>query len=1039
MKITESFIHRPIMTTLVMVAILLFGVMGYRFLPVNDLPCIDFPTIQVSASLPGASPETIASSVATPLEKQFSSIPGLDSMSSSNSLGTTQITLQFDLKRDIDAAALDVQSAISAASRSLPLEMPAPPSYRKVNPTDLPIMYISLTSPILPLSTVHEYAETLIAQRVSMIHGVAQVLVFGSQKYAVRVQLDPKALATRGIGINEVEEAIQKGNVNLPTGTLYGSHQSFTVQTTGQLFNAAAYRHLIVSYCNGSPVRLQELGRVIDSVQTNRMASWYNGTRGIALAILRQPGTNTVEIVDAIRELLPTFRAQLPPAINLDILSDRSVTIRASLEDVQFTLLLTVCLVVMVIFLFLRNVSATIIPSLALPMSIIGTFAVMYLLGYSLNNLSLMALTLSVGFVVDDAIVVLENIVRHMEMGEGVLQAALHGSKEIGFTIVSMTISLAAVFIPVFFMGGIIGRLLHEFAVTIGVAILISGFISLSLTPMLCSRFLRPPNLVKHGTLYTVFERFFDGMLHRYDRSLKWVLGHKLSTMLVSGLMILITVYLFIIIPKGFIPSEDINQISVSTEAAQGISFNDMVKHQQSVAKVFQDDPYVVTCISHVPMGNQGRLYLHVVPWSQRHLSIDELIQRFRARLAKIPGIAVFMQNPPPIRIGGQASKSLYQFTLQSPDTKDLFHYASLLEDKLKTLPELQDVTSDLQIKSPQANIEINRDKASALGITVEQIEKALGNAYSSQQVSTIYTPNNQYAVIMELEPQYQMDPAALSLLYIHSDNGKLVPLNSVSKLTPGIGPLAVNHFSQLPAVTISFNLAPGRALGDAVDAVQKIARNVLPESIHTSFQGVAQEFESSLKGLGILLIMTILVIYIILGILYESFIHPITILSGLPSAGIGALLTILIFHMDLNIYTYVGIIMLIGIVKKNAIMMIDFALDAQRNEGNSAADAIYRGCLVRFRPIMMTTMAALMGALPMALGFGAGSESRRSLGLTIVGGLLFSQIVTLYITPIYYIYLESFKEKAGSWIRFRKFVPARQTLIGQSALEEQN
>ncbi|WKZ18701.1 MAG: efflux RND transporter permease subunit [Candidatus Jettenia sp. CY-1] len=1018
MNIIEPFIRRPVMTTLVMIAILLFGVAGYRFLPVNDLPNVDFPTILVSASLPGASPETMASSVATPLERQFSTIAGLDSMSSSNSLGSTQITLQFNLNRDIDAAALDVQSAITAASGNLPREMLTSPSYKKVNPADQPILYLSLSSSTLLLSAVNEYAETFMAQRISMIDGVAQVLVYGSQKYAVRIQLDPTALATRGIGIDEVEHAVRQGNVNLPTGALYGAHQAFTVQATGQLTNAAAYRSLIVAYRNGSPVRLQELGRVIDSVQIDKVANWYNSTRAIVLAIQRQPGTNTVEVVDNIRKLMSSFRAQLPASISLDILFDRSIIIRESVEDVKFTLLLTICLVVMVIFLFLRNISATVIPSLAVPLSIIGTFAVMYLLDYSLNNLSLMALTLSVGFVVDDAIVMLENIVRHREMGKGMFQAALHGSKEIGFTIVSMTISLAAVFIPVFFMGGIIGRLLHEFAVTISMAILISGFVSLSLTPMLCSRFLRSSDSTKHGCLYATFERFFDSMLSVYQGSLQWVLKHRLATMLFSIVILFLTLYLFSVIPKGFIPSEDRNQIVITTEASQDISFDAMVEHQQAVARVFQNDPNVASYSSNVTTSNQGRIFLRLKPRSQRRFSVDELIQEFRSKLAKIPGIMVFMQNPPPIRIGGQLTKSLYQFTLQCPDTKELFHYASLLENKMQALPELQDVTSDLQIKSRQVSIEIDRDKASTLGITADQIEKALYNAYSSRQISTIYTPNNQYWVIMELEPHYQKDPSALSMLYIRSVSGQLVPLSAIVKFTDSVGPLTINHFGQLPAVTISFNLRPGVALSGAVDVVGKTARSFLPDTISTSFQGTAQEFEASLKGLGILLIMSILVIYIVLGILYESFIHPLTILSGLPSAGVGALLTILIFREDLNIYTFVGIIMLVGIVKKNAIMMIDFALDAQRNEGKNAADAIYDGCIVRFRPIMMTTLAALMGALPIAFGFGAGAESRRPLGLAVVGGLLFSQIVTLYITPVYYIYLESLKEKIGRWVR---------------------
>ncbi|HWP45984.1 MAG TPA: efflux RND transporter permease subunit [Candidatus Limnocylindrales bacterium] len=1028
MNITELFIRRPITTTLLMMSFLLFGIAGYQLLPVSDLPNVDFPTILVTASLPGASPETMAASVATPLERQFSTIAGLDSMTSTNTLGSTQITLQFNLSRDIDAAAQDVQAAIAQTAPQLPQNMPSPPSYRKVNPADQPILYLALSSPTLPLSTVNEYADTFIAQRVSMISGVAQVQVFGSQKYAVRIQLDPKALASRAIGINEVANAIQEGNANLPTGMLSGPQKAFTVETNGQLIDAVAYRSLIVTYRNGSPVRLQELGRVISSVENDKIASWYNDIRAIVLAIQRQPGTNTVEVVDSIKKLLPTFRAQMPASIDLNILYDRSVSIRESVNDVKFTLVLTVCLVVLVIFLFLRNLSATIIPSLALPMSIIATFAVMYQLGYSLDNLSLMALTLSVGFVVDDAIVMLENIVRHMEMGKGRMQAALIGSKEIGFTVLSMTLSLAAVFIPVLFMGGILGRLLHEFAVTISMAILVSGFVSLSLTPMLCSRFLRPPSAQKQGRFYAASERVFEGMLRVYDWSLKKVLRHRLITMIISGIILVATLYLFLITPKGFLPSEDTGQIFAFTEAAQGTSFDAMVRYHQALGAILQQDPYVDSFMSSISGSNTGRLFIRLKPRSERQLSVDQVIQELRPKLATVPGIQVFMQNLPPIRIGGQLTKSPYQFTLQSPDTQELYHYAPILEAKMRELPQLQDVTSDLQIKNPQVNIEIYRDKAEALGITALQIEETLYSAYGSRQVSTIYAPNNQYKVIMEVEPQYQMDPTALSLLYIRSSSGQLVPLKAVANITLGVGPLSVNHLGQLPAVTLSFNVRPGVSLGEAVALVEDLARKTLPSTISASFQGTAQAFQSSLQGLGLLLIMAILVIYIILGILYESFIHPLTILSGLPSAGFGALLTLLLFHRDLDIYAFVGIIMLVGIVKKNAIMMIDFALDAQRNEGKNPADAIYEGSLIRFRPIMMTTMAALMGTLPIALGVGAGAEARRPLGLAVVGGLLFSQILTLYITPVFYIYMESLREKLSRRFRGRTQIPEGPT-----------
>lgn len=1039
MSISEIFIRRPVATTLVMLAILLFGIVGYRALPVSDLPNVDFPTILVSASLPGASPETMASAVAVPLERQFSTIAGLDTMTSTNTLGGTSITLQFSLDRDIDAAAQDVQAMIARAARELPANMPSPPSYRKVNPADQPILYLALSSATLPLSVVDDYAETFMAQRISMISGVAQVQVYGGQKYAVRVQLDPRALASREIGIDEVAAAVQRGNVNLPTGVLWGTHQAVTVQASGQLNDAAAYRPLVVTYRNGSPVRLEELGRVIDSVENDKVAAWFNNDRAIMLAVQRQPGTNTVEVVNNIRALLPTFRAQIPASISMHILHDRSASIRESVRDVKFTLFLAVCLVVLVIFLFLRNLSATAIPSMALPMSIVGTFAVMYLLDYTVDNLSLMALTLSVGFVVDDAIVMLENIVRHMEIGEGVRAAALNGSREIGFTIVSMTLSLAAVFIPVLFLGGILGRLLHEFAVTITAAVLISGLVSLTLTPMLGSRFLRPPGEKRHSRLYLALERFFQGMRQGYDWSLRGVLRHRLATMILSGILLMVTGYLFYKIPKGFLPSEDLGSIFAMTEAAEGISFNAMAQHQQALAALIGQDPNVGNYMSSVGGGgpggsgiNSGFLFIRLKPRAERRHSVDELIQQWRSKLATIPGIRIFMQNLPPISIGGRLTKSQYQFTLQSPDTNELYESSRQLLAKLRDLPELEDVTSDLQIKNPQVNVEIDRDKAAALGVTAQQIEEALYTAYGSRQISTILAPNNEYRVIMELEPQYRLDPAALALLYISSPNGRLVPLSAVASVTSSLGPLTVNHLGQLPAVTLSFNLKPGVALGDALAAVSEVARQTLPATVSTSFQGTAQAFEASLRGLGILLVMAILVIYIVLGVLYESFVHPLTILSGLPSAGFGALLTLMLFKVDLNLYAFVGVIMLVGIVKKNAIMMIDFALDAQRSSGKSAAEAIYHGCLIRFRPIMMTTMSALMGTLPIALGFGAGGESRRPLGLAVVGGLVFSQIVTLYLTPVFYTYMESFQRRMGRLGRRRA---AREPAVAAETL----
>jgi hydrophobic/amphiphilic exporter-1 (mainly G- bacteria), HAE1 family len=1020
----KLFIDRPVMTTLVMLAILVAGVLGYRMLPVSDLPTVDFPTISVSASLPGASPETMASAVATPLEKQFSTIAGIDNMTSTSSLGVSQITVQFSLDRSIDAAAQDIQAAIAAVARQLPRDMPTPPSYQKVNPADQPIIFLALKSSTLPLSQLNEYAETLMAQRISMISGVAQVQVYGSQKYAVRVQLDPHAMAARAIGIDQVLSAVAVNNVNMPTGILWGPEKAYTVKADGQLNNAAQYRPIVVSYRNGAPVRLQDLGNVLDSVQNDKVAAWFNDSRCLLLAIQRQPGTNTVEVANAVKALLPSFKSQLPAAASLEILFDRSIPIEDSVNDVKVTLLITLVLVILVIFGFLRNVSATVIPSLALPMSLVGTFAVMQLLGFNLDNLSLMALTLAVGFVVDDAVVMLENIFRHMEMGKDPFTAALDGAREVGFTIVSMTLSLTAVFIPILFMSGIMGRLFREFALTIMVAILISGFVSLSLTPMMCSRFLRHTGHEQHGRLFNIIESFWTRSLGFYERTLAWVVVRRRAAVVFSALVLVATLFLFVIVPKGFIPSEDTGFMFGTTEGAEGLSFEGMAKHQKQVADILAADlnsptGNIAGFTSSIGQGggsgsvNQGRMFIRLRPRGERPLSADQLVNALRPKLARIPGVRAFLINPPAINIGGRFASGLYQFTMQSSDIKGLYAAAPQLEARLRGSEILRDVNSDLRISNPEVRVLLDRDRAASLGIQPQTIEDALYTSFGTRQISTILAPNNQYYVIMELLPEYQRDPSALQMLYIRSPQGALVPLPALARIENGTGPLTVNHSGQLPSVTISFNLGEGVALNQAVEAVEKAARATLPASVVTNFSGTAQAFQSSQGSLVGLIVLAILVIYMILGILYESFIHPITILSGLPFAGFGALVTLILFRSELNLYSFVGLIMLIGVVKKNAIMMVDFAVEA-KSRGVDTQNAILQACSIRFRPIMMTTMAALMGTLPIALGLGAGSESRRPLGLCVVGGLIFSQMVTLYVTPVFYIYLDKLQTRLG-------------------------
>ena len=1028
MNLGSIFIVRPVMTTLVMVAILFFGLISYRNLPISDLPNVDYPTLQVTSSLPGASAETMASAVSMPLEKQFATIAGLTQMTSTSTLGQSLITLQFDQARNMDGAALDVQAAITAASKQMPPQMTIPPTFAKVNPASQPVIYLAVSSDTLPLHEVDYYAETLIAQRVSRVGGVAQVQVNGSQVYAVRVQVNPQRLASYNLGIDDVMNAVVNANQNQPTGTIWGKHQAFTIQSTnGQLLKAEDYQPVIVSYINGAPVRVKDVGRAIDSVQNDKQGGWHNGKPAVILAVLKQPGANTIKVVDDIKALMPTFRSLTPETVKLDVLYDQSQTIRASIDDVQFTLLLTVGLVIFVIFIFLGNLSATLIPSLALPISVVGTFAAMKLLGFSLDNLSLMALSLSVGFVVDDAIVMLENIVRHMEMGEPPMEAALNGAREIGFTILSMTLSLVAVFIPVLLMPGIVGRLFNEFAVTISIAILISGFISISLTPMLCSRFLKPHNAGHDdkprglgARMTAAADRGFSVALDFYRHTLNMALAAKPVVMVLFVLMVLGTGLLFAFIPKGFMPAEDTGQIVCMTEAGQGTSYDKMVRLHTQLTQIIAQNKNVKSYMSSLGVGNgspnialnQGRILIVLKPKEERRAGVADVIKELQGPLNSVPDINCYLQNPPTIAIGGQVTKSLYQFTLSSPDRTALYKAAREFIDLVRGVPGITDVASDMQIDNPEVHLQVDRDKCSRLGITMQQVEDALDSAYAQRQISTMYTSTNQYWVIIEVEPRFYRDPAVLKTLYVRAAGNTLVPLDTICQINNGVGPLLVNHLGQFGSVTISFNLQPGASLGDAVARVKQLAAEHVPKSVTTVFQGTASSFEDSFANLWVLLLIAVLVIYIVLGILYESFVHPLTILSGLPSAGLGALLVLLLCHKDLDIYGFLGLIMLIGIVKKNAIMMIDFAVEAERERNLAAEKAIYEACLTRFRPIMMTTMAALMGAVPIAIGFGAGSESRQPLGLTVVGGLLVSQLVTLYITPVFYIYLDEIQRK---------------------------